>query len=458
LYNSLIKLENNFNIVAWKIITFLIIEAFVIVYIILQNQLVFALIVFILAILAALIVFNSQLGFLLILFIQYSSILIFFSEGKGHYFRYFALLVMSIWMLNKLIRKDLTIETDKFQILIIIYWLIILFSHYYALDQIRSLAYIWTSATIFVIFFGSFIDVFNTEKNFKWVFRIILLSMFFLSIIGLYFYIKNFEIVLVGLMEKRLARTSSFMNDPNHYAIALVTMLPFSMYYVLIAKSKFLKILLVIGILLVMFSIFITFSRGALVSLFIMILYMLYREKKLKMIMSFIIGIILITSIITIFFPFMLEYFGQRIEMLTSGGDMSVSLRLLVLKGGINMFLDHPFLGVGAGNFIVYSRAYSFLSEAKFAHNSFLEIGAELGVFGLTLFVLIIVLTIINLKKSQDEFIKKNKYEFYWMARSIEIGLIGLLVGSAFLSRSNDPYLWSIVSFSVILKKLSLKS
>jgi O-antigen ligase len=60
---------------------------------------------------------------------------------------------------------------------------------------------------------------------------------------------------------------------------------------------------------------------------------------------------------------------------------------------GIRMFLDHPFLGVGIGN---YEPAYApyapgiFVIPLGHAHNYFINIAAEAGLFGLFAFVLFI--------------------------------------------------------------------
>ncbi len=449
------KIEDNFSVPIWGIFIFLTIETFLISYLIIKGKLLIAFIAIFGSFFIGSLLFYNQIGFLIILFIQFSSIILYLFEGKGHYFRYFVLLVLGCWVINKLIHKDLKVVTDKMQFVVMLFWLLILISYMYALDPKKSIEYIWQSSTIFLIYIIFFLDVFKTKLDFKLIFQTMIISLFILSIIGLFFYIKNYEIIFMGLIEKKIARTSSLMEDPNHYALSLVTMLPFSLYYLMIAKSKLLRVGLVLGILLVLSSIFLTFSRGALVSLVIMITYMFVRERKLKIIIFIVSGIILISTIMYIFFPLIIEAFIGRIELISTGIDYSISKRVLFLYGGINMFLDHPILGVGAGNFVLLSTAYSNTTAANYAHNNFLEIGAELGIFGLFLFCLIIIITLTNLRRSQIVFYKNKFYDFYWMSRSVEIGLVGLLAGSMFLSRSNDPYFWSIVSFSVILKKLS---
>lgn len=60
---------------------------------------------------------------------------------------------------------------------------------------------------------------------------------------------------------------------------------------------------------------------------------------------------------------------------------------------GINMFADHPFLGVGIGNYSDLYRHYQlgiFVIPLGHAHNYYINIAAEAGLFGLTAFLLLL--------------------------------------------------------------------
>jgi O-antigen ligase len=58
---------------------------------------------------------------------------------------------------------------------------------------------------------------------------------------------------------------------------------------------------------------------------------------------------------------------------------------------GLRMFIDHPFLGVGIGNYPIAYPAYhiaQFMQPLGHAHNYFINIAAEAGVFGLLAYLL----------------------------------------------------------------------
>ncbi len=76
-----------------------------------------------------------------------------------------------------------------------------------------------------------------------------------------------------------------------------------------------------------------------------------------------------------------------------SSDDFSVAERLAHWYAGIHMFQDHPFTGVGIGN---YPQAYPhyyitiFVNPLGHAHNYYINIAAETGIFGLIAFLLFV--------------------------------------------------------------------
>lgn len=74
-----------------------------------------------------------------------------------------------------------------------------------------------------------------------------------------------------------------------------------------------------------------------------------------------------------------------------SPADYSTAERLAHWIAGIHMFLDHPWLGVGIGNYPdVYQNYYItiFVNSLGHAHNYYINIAAEMGAIGLTIFLL----------------------------------------------------------------------
>jgi O-antigen ligase len=55
------------------------------------------------------------------------------------------------------------------------------------------------------------------------------------------------------------------------------------------------------------------------------------------------------------------------------------------------LFIGHPWLGVGAGNYQFFDRTYAEVSAGGIAHNQFLTLAAETGVIGLLVFLWLLI-------------------------------------------------------------------
>src|SRR5439155_15598037 len=101
-----------------------------------------------------------------------------------------------------------------------------------------------------------------------------------------------------------------------------------------------------------------------------------------------------------------------------------------VWKTGLLLFLNNPLIGVGAGAFSV-AEGYSHGGAGKWstAHNSFLQIGVELGIGGLILFVFVLYQAVVSCqelaRRGSDG---PGRPALRPLARGLEIGLYGYLV------------------------------
>ena len=81
-----------------------------------------------------------------------------------------------------------------------------------------------------------------------------------------------------------------------------------------------------------------------------------------------------------------------------SSADYSTAERLAHWIAGVHMFIDHPFLGVGIGNYPdAYPQYYItiFVNSLGHAHNYYINIAAETGFIGLTAFLLFLMATFV---------------------------------------------------------------
>lgn len=65
--------------------------------------------------------------------------------------------------------------------------------------------------------------------------------------------------------------------------------------------------------------------------------------------------------------------------------------RVYFYATGLQLFVTHPFLGVGAGNYQFFDRIYAEVSAGGISHNQFITVAAEIGIPGLLVLLWLLV-------------------------------------------------------------------
>ena len=149
----------------------------------------------------------------------------------------------------------------------------------------------------------------------------------------------------------------------------------------------------------------------------------------------------------------------QRIGSLAGVGSLAtgrgpapdgvISNRLVENLLAAHVFLDHPALGVGPGQFVSYTLQYTNrLSLVRIhrrrAHNMYLEIAAETGVLGLLVFLSILVAALEPLWRASRRLGRHP--DLASLAAALFLSLFANLTSSVFLSLSYQRYFWLLVA------------
>jgi O-antigen ligase len=149
----------------------------------------------------------------------------------------------------------------------------------------------------------------------------------------------------------------------------------------------------------------------------------------------------------------------ERVLDVSAGGGTG---RLDLWTVALRMIAAHPLNGIGSGQFPISSVHYLLrpgliqngafiLSTPKVAHNTYLNVLAELGVFGGSLFIAMIVFSvgcavvaIRRLTRAKDESMEI-------LARGFVVGLGGYLATLLFLSESTEKLFWILIAIGPAL-------
>jgi O-antigen ligase len=129
---------------------------------------------------------------------------------------------------------------------------------------------------------------------------------------------------------------------------------------------------------------------------------------------------------------------------------------------GWRMVEANPVVGIGAGNFASSSvhyllepgaiqRADFIVDDPKVAHNTYLEVMAELGTIGLALFLAILAATLGFALKAVRAFARVGDREMEIISRALFVALVGTLVASFFGSREFNNQLWLLMALAPAL-------
>jgi len=210
--------------------------------------------------------------------------------------------------------------------------------------------------------------------------------------------------------------------DPNDLGMFLVMTLPFAVYF-RANSGSILKLISTAAIFAILYGVFITNSRGALLGVLSLVgLFYLFKWGWKK---TLTIGVLILPLITIIMSKF------RKIEQ----GE-SANGRVEAWYQGFQMLKTGPFFGVGQGNFTEYNH--------HTAHNSYILVLAELGIFGYMLWCTVLFTTIYMLYKIMDygenhpdiKSLSIIAQREIMMSKTLIFSMAGFMTTAFFLSRS----------------------
>lgn len=239
--------------------------------------------------------------------------------------------------------------------------------------------------------------------------------------------------------------------DPNEFAVSAVLCLPLALYMVLEKGRKRWERFFGFGCLVMtLWAVLMGASRGGFVGLIASFFYVVLRSKRR------IRNLILAAGLLVPGVLFLPSSPLQRMLHPTWVDDQSVRYHKTAWNGGVNMIKAHPLVGVGLSNFKPLVSEYEDSDEKvkSLAHNTYLEMGAELGIPGLLVFVGILVSSFYNMVKVRRQAIRAGDRFMELAALSLQGGLIGYMVSANFVSVGYDKTFWLVVFLSVCMPSL----
>lgn len=256
----------------------------------------------------------------------------------------------------------------------------------------------------------------------------------------------------------------------NYYAMFLVVLVPLALDRLWHERSKVMRGLAAWALVVCSVSILFTFSRGGLLALLVVLGLMLVRHPpRLWVTLTGLAGIILMLLLTPSEYLSRIGNLTQVISIAGGGEGQGSQLEENALRGRLSemtvaaqMFGDYPILGVGYNNFEVNYLDYSpeigldSRREGRAAHSLYLEIAAETGIIGLSVFSFIMIVYFHGLWQSYRRFSRVGFQDYADITAAFAIGVLGFLICSVFLHSAYPRYFWLLVGIGLAIPQIAL--
>ena len=305
--------------------------------------------------------------------------------------------------------------------------------------------------TIFILM----VNLITTRQRLHSIMRLVVLCGVLLALVTIArFLTGNLDVSHVSKELQPSVNGNTFDNT-NELALTLDLLLPFAVIFA-VTRRGIVRLGYAVAAAIIAMGAVITFSRGGflgLISLGAVLLWKLCRGRRGTMALAAI--------VMTVVFMFVMPSgYRERVFTIFSPADdptNSAQERQEILGRGLEVALHHPIAGVGLANFVEYS------IKGKVAHNSYVEIAAELGWAGLLAYFVFLLAPFRSLKSIERETLeddrKKNRdqseqRELYFLSVGLQAVMIAFLVCSLF---SSSQYFWHpyyIVGYAIALRRI----
>ena len=265
-----------------------------------------------------------------------------------------------------------------------------------------------------------------------------------------YFAIKGgIFTVLTGGGSRIWGPPDSYITENNGLAVATIMIVPLAKYLSDQAEVAWVRWAVRLALPLAFVSIIASYSRGAFLAVFAMVVFLWLKSKKK------LVGAVALVTLLVAAFAFMPAKYFDRIESIqTYEEDTSAMGRINAWLFAFNMAKDKPVFGGGWGAFgkrELWARYAPDPEDLHSPHSIYFEMLGRHGFPGLFLMLLILAMafrsctSIIHSTRSHDE--------LEWatgLARMCQVSLVGFAVGGLFLNFAFFDLFWHILAMIVI--------
>jgi hypothetical protein len=299
--------------------------------------------------------------------------------------------------------------------------------------------------------------------------KILLLTIVIMSVVTTISKLRNLLLIqtlAVALMgwiahtnfdeTNRAVGNSSAFGNSNDLAVILCVSIPLLFFFATDARSTIKKIFFAAAMLLVLYTITITYSRTGFLAMIVVFLSLTWHFGIKP---GHYLGVLSVASILLVgFLIFMPSGYEKLIASIynndvdatdTVRQDASASSeeRRILLNRAIELTLTHPLLGVGPNGFEQMSGRW------RVEHNTYLQFSTEAGLPALILFLVLVYRTFSNLKDTESIAVPGS--EIWCLVGALRASFWAFLVGGLFTNFAYVFFPYFLIGFAAALNQIA---
>jgi putative inorganic carbon (HCO3(-)) transporter len=236
-------------------------------------------------------------------------------------------------------------------------------------------------------------------------------------------------------------------DDPNYFSLTAIIWLPLSFALARFSDRRWERYFCWGSLVTILLAVTLAASRGGFLGLVAGLLYLVGRSKQRVR------NFAIISAVVLPLIAFSPSSPLRRLTQPNNSDDEAQKNRVVVWKAGWRMFKDHPVAGVGIDTFVETSVRYQQGEEKpvwSLAHNTYIQIGSELGLLGFVPFLGLFFSTYATLRRV-GRWAAQQGFEFMTeVSIAMQAGLVALMVGIFFISGLQRTF-WLLVALTITL-------
>lgn len=256
-------------------------------------------------------------------------------------------------------------------------------------------------------------------------------------------------------------RSTGPMGDPNYFAQIMTVLIPISLERFLNEKRMSLRLIALYAFAVSVLTVILTYSRGGFmamaVALAVILIY--YPPKRFQ------IPIIIISAVVFISLlpPNYLDRLSTLTDLVRPRGTLRIEERSLQGRISENlaaweMIKENPLFGVGLNSykylFPVYSKSLglALVATEREAHNLFLEVAAETGIVGFSVFIFVLFTCYRIMFRARSAFERAGLSDYSGMVAGFLAGFTGFFVAAVFIHNAFPRYYYLLLGIAMSIR------